>query len=67
MAARKEEKQFEQKYKDTLLHLKIISTWAAVGVKYRGIEPECCERAVGWIDDAIKVLEMLKEKSDERV
>lgn len=67
MAARKEEKQFEQKCKDTLLHLKIISVWAVVGVKHSGIEPQCCERVVEWIDDAIKVLKMLKEKSDERV
>lgn len=47
-------------------HLKIISVRAAVGVKYSGIEPQCCERVVGWIDDAIHMLSALKEKADAK-
>lgn len=40
-------------------HLQIIRTWAVVDRNYGGINPDCCDDIVKWIDEA---LELLKEQ-----
>lgn len=46
-----------KKRAETITHLQIIRTWADVDRKYGGINPECCEDIVKWIDDALELLQ----------
>ena len=37
-------------------HLQIIRTWAVVDRNYGGINPDCCDDIVKWIDEALELL-----------
>lgn len=44
-------------------HLGILRTWCAVNPKYgMGLDVEDCAKAVGWLDDAIKMMKAAGER-----
>lgn len=46
-------------------NLQILRTWCAVNPRYsKGLDAGDCEKAVGWLDDA---LELLKDKNPKTV
>lgn len=48
-----------------LSHLRIIRTWAAVGIYHDGIEKKCCEDVAQWADDVLELMEALDVSPEE--
>ena len=51
------------KRENVIKHLGILRAWCAVNPAYgRGLDVEDCEKAVGWLDDAIGMMKAEGER-----